>query len=159
LAWRRRRLPRAAARPVIQEGAVYCTSRQLIFAVPRKAWRASEVLHPIDALTNRLWRVADTQTSSLNSNKKHLSWQSKTSISGTYHEFDFNKYSRRYMGAFSYMTNRRFGLSIYPAWLQEYWLLYAIACLILSTNFASRSFLAHHQALIETNLLVQLGHM
>lgn len=35
----------------------------------------------------------------------------KTSISGTYHAFDFDKYSKRYMGAFSYMTNRRFDLS------------------------------------------------
>jgi transposase-like protein len=35
----------------------------------------------------------------------------KTSISGTYHAFTFEKYSKRYMGAFSYLANRRFDLS------------------------------------------------
>jgi hypothetical protein len=35
----------------------------------------------------------------------------KTSINGTYHALDFEKYSRRYIGAFSCMVNRRFDLS------------------------------------------------
>ena len=35
----------------------------------------------------------------------------KTSINGTYHALDFEKYSKRYIGAFSYMVNRRFDLS------------------------------------------------
>jgi len=35
----------------------------------------------------------------------------KTSISGTYHAFDFNKYSHRYLGECQYRFNRRFDLA------------------------------------------------
>lgn len=34
----------------------------------------------------------------------------KTSLSGSYHAFDFGKYAARYLGAFSYRFNRRFDL-------------------------------------------------
>lgn len=35
----------------------------------------------------------------------------KTSIEGTYHAFDFEKYAHRYLGEFQYRFNRRFDLS------------------------------------------------
>jgi hypothetical protein len=35
----------------------------------------------------------------------------KTSLSGSYHAFDFQKYAARYLAAFSYRFNRRFDLS------------------------------------------------
>jgi transposase-like protein len=35
----------------------------------------------------------------------------KTSLSGSYHAFDFRKYAARYLAAFSYRFNRRFDLS------------------------------------------------
>lgn len=34
----------------------------------------------------------------------------KTSLSGCYHAFDFQKYAARYLAAFSYRFNRRFDL-------------------------------------------------
>lgn len=34
----------------------------------------------------------------------------KTSLSGSYHTFDFQKYAARYLAAFSYHFNRRFDL-------------------------------------------------
>ena len=34
----------------------------------------------------------------------------KTSLSGTFHAFNFEKYSKRYLGAFSFRFNRRFNL-------------------------------------------------
>jgi hypothetical protein len=38
----------------------------------------------------------------------------KTSLSGTYHAFDFQKYAARYLAAFSYRFNRRFDLRARP---------------------------------------------
>ncbi len=35
----------------------------------------------------------------------------KTSLSGCYHGFAFQKYAKRYLGAFAYRFNRRFDLS------------------------------------------------
>jgi hypothetical protein len=35
----------------------------------------------------------------------------KTSLTGCYHAFDFQKYAARYLAAFSYRFNRRFDLS------------------------------------------------
>ena len=34
----------------------------------------------------------------------------KTSLSGSYHGFNFRKYATRYLGAFAYRFNRRFDL-------------------------------------------------
>jgi ISXO2-like transposase domain/Transposase zinc-ribbon domain len=38
----------------------------------------------------------------------------KTSLSGSYHSFDFSKYARQYLGAFAYRFNRRFNLKALP---------------------------------------------
>ena len=35
----------------------------------------------------------------------------KTSYSGTFHAFDFNKYAKRYLGAFCFLFNRRFKMA------------------------------------------------
>ena len=38
----------------------------------------------------------------------------KTSFSGTFHAFRFDKYANRYLGAFNYRFNRRFNLEVIP---------------------------------------------
>lgn len=38
----------------------------------------------------------------------------KTSLTGSYHAFDFRKYAARYLAAFSYRFNRRFDLRALP---------------------------------------------
>ena len=48
----------------------------------------------------------------------------KTSLSGSYHAFDFSKYATRYLGAFAYRFNRRFDLRTLHAHL----LIAAITC-------------------------------
>lgn len=35
----------------------------------------------------------------------------KTSVSGTFHAFNFNKYARRYLGGFCFRFNRRFAIA------------------------------------------------
>ena len=38
----------------------------------------------------------------------------KTSLSGSYHAFDFAKYAHRYLAAFAYRFNRRFNMRQLP---------------------------------------------
>ena len=48
----------------------------------------------------------------------------KTSLSGAYHAFGFQKYAARYLAAFSYRFNRRFDLRVLPTRL----LIAAVRC-------------------------------
>jgi hypothetical protein len=48
----------------------------------------------------------------------------KTSLSGTYHAFGFQKYAAHYLAAFTYRFNRRFDLKALPTRL----LIAAVRC-------------------------------
>lgn len=72
----------------------------------------------------------------------------KTSMSGTYHAFIFEKHSNQNIGPFSYMVNRGFDLSCLVEIIMV--AVYAVVHLILTTNSALQSFLTN-QVSVETS--------
>jgi hypothetical protein len=41
----------------------------------------------------------------------------KTSFSGTFHAFNFDKYAKRYLGGFCFLLNRRFKMVAMTEWI------------------------------------------